>query len=130
MGKEPKTGAEMISSVHDYEWEDEKLDGKIPGKKKMLSRDPETGAYTRIFYLPPGSKDSSARKHEFWEEIFVLEGHMVDYATNKVYPKGSYALRQAGVIHGPFGSELGCTLLETTWYDRNWYEKNKQISKL
>ena len=22
---------------------------------------------------------------------------------------------------GPFGTELGCTLLETAWYDKDWY---------
>lgn len=123
MGKEPYTGGDCISSIHDYEWKDFKLEGTIPAKNKVLAEDPETGAYTRIIYFPPGFKIPKAWKHEFWEEVYVLEGHMIDYGTNTVYPKGSYAMRQAGVMHGPFGSELGCTLLETTWYDRDWYEK-------
>ena len=54
-------------------------------------------------------------------ESEVLEGHMIDYATNTLYTKGFYALTPPGVVHGPFGTELGCTLFETVWYDKDWY---------
>ena len=129
MGKEPFTGADMNNTLFDYKWEElgEEHGGPLPGMKEMiLSKDPETGAYTRLVYFAPGFKISVALKHEFWEEVFVIDGHMIDYGTNTIYPKGCYALRQAGVTHGPFGSEIGCTLLETTWFDRDWYEKNKK----
>ena len=126
MGKEPYTGADCINSNFAYKWTDLKIGDAIPAKNKVLAEDPETGAYTRIVYMPPGFKLSEPKKHEFWEEIFVLDGYMIDYSSDKIYPKGSYALRQAGVMHGTFGSELGCTILETTWYDRDWYEKNKK----
>ena len=53
--------------------------------------------------------------------MLLLEGHMMDYGTNTLYTKGFYALRPPGVVHGPFGTELGCTLLETVWYDKDWY---------
>ena len=126
MGKEPYTGAACTNSNFDYEWEDLEIGGTIPVKRKTLAEDPETGAYTRIIYFPPESKMPEGKTHDFWEEIYILDGYMVDYSTDKVYPKGSYALRQAGILHGPFGSKLGCTILETTWYDRDWYKKNKK----
>jgi hypothetical protein len=59
----------------------------------------------------PGFKFDKALEHPFWEELLLLEGHMIDF----------YALRPPGVVHGPFGTELGCTLLETAWYDKDWY---------
>ena len=46
---------------------------------------------------------------------------MIDYGSNTLYTKGFYALRPPGVVHGPFGTELGCTLFETVWYDKDWY---------
>jgi hypothetical protein len=126
MGKEPYTGGRCSDSVHDYKWVELKLKGTIPAKNKILAEDPQTGAYTRIIYFPPGFKTPEAVKHEFWEEIYILDGCMIDYGSDELYPSGSYALRQAGVMHGPFGSDRGCTILEITWYDREWYKKNKK----
>ncbi len=51
---------------------------------------------------------------------------MIDYGTDTLYEKGSYGLRPPGMDHGPFGTEIGCTLLETTWYDEEWYKKNSK----
>lgn len=130
MPKEPTTGADMRSTIRgDYKWGDvaKERGGPMKGlKEMMLCLDHKTGAYTRIVYFTPGFKIPAAWKHEFWEEVYVLDGYMIDYGTNTLYSKGDYALRQAGVLHGPFGSELGCTLLETTWFDRDWYGKNKK----
>ncbi|HWR24280.1 MAG TPA: cupin domain-containing protein [Feifaniaceae bacterium] len=127
MGKGPVTGGDMRSAVHDYEWSDlgAERGGPLKGlREKLLSHDPETGAYTRLIIFEPGFRFEKVRTHDFWEEVYVLEGHMMDYATNTLYTKGSYALRQPGVLHGPFGSGLGCTLIETVWYDRDWYRRN------
>ena len=128
MGKEPKTGADMRSTVFDYTWGEvgEERGGPIPGiKEKLLSVDPETGAYTRIVLFQPGFKFSHALNHPFWEELLILDGHMIDYGSDTLYTKGYYGLRQPGITHGPFGTEIGCTLLETAYYDRKWYEENK-----
>lgn len=127
MAKEPRTGADMRSTVFDYQWGEvgEERNGPIKGiKEKLLALDPETGAYTRIVIFEPGFKFSRELNHPFWEELLILEGHMIDYGTDTLYTKGFYGLRQPGIGHGPFGTEIGCTLLETVWYDREWYEKN------
>ena len=128
MGKGPITGPNMNNTVYDYEWGEvgEERGGPIPGiKEKPLSVDPETGAYTRFVLFVPGFKFSHALQHPFWEELLILEGHMIDYGSNTLYTKGSYGLRQPGVVHGPFGTEIGCTLLETVYYDKKWFEENK-----
>ena len=129
LSKEPRTSGDMRSFITDYEWKDlaPERGGPLKGlREKLLSLDPDTGAYTRIVVFEPGFRFVEVRNHPFWEELFVLDGHMIDYATNIVYPKGSYGLREPGIDHGPFGTDLGCTLLETIWYDREWYENNPQ----
>jgi hypothetical protein len=129
MAKQPATNADMRSTIFDYEWGEvgKERGGPIPGiKEKLLSWDPETGAYTRIVIFEPGFKFDRALQHPFWEELLLLEGHMIDYGTNTLYTKGYYGLRPAGVVHGPFGTEIGCTLLETTWYDKDYYLKKQK----
>ena len=124
MGKSPPTNADMRSTTFDYEWKDvdEVRGGPIKGiREKLLAVDPETGAYTRIVIFEPGFKFDSALEHPFWEELLLLEGHMMDYGTHTLYTQGFYALRPPGTVHGPFGTELGCTLFETVWYDKDWY---------
>ena len=128
MGKEPATFADMRSTVFDYAWGEvgEERGGPIPGiKEKLLSVDPETGAYTRLVIFEPGFRFDRPLQHPFWEELYILEGHMIDYRTDTLYTKGYYGLRPPGVEHGPFGTELGCTLLELAWYDKAGYLKRE-----
>jgi hypothetical protein len=114
----------MLSSIFDYEWKEvgQKWGGPIPGiKELLLAEDPDTGAYSRIVLFQPGFKFDKSLKHPFWEEIFVLEGHVFDCGTGTLYTKGSYGLRPPGTLHGPYQIELGATVLEITWYDKKWY---------
>lgn len=126
MGKGPATYGDMRSTIFDYEWKEvgEERGGPIKGiKEKLLAADPETGAYSRLVIFEPGFKFPTTLKHPFWEELFVLEGHMDDYGTDTLYTKGFYALRPPETVHGPFGTKIGCTLLEVVWYDRDYYIK-------
>jgi len=126
MGKSPATGRDMRSTVFDYPWAEvaRERGGPIKGiKEQILSLDSETGAYTRIVVFEPGFKFDRPLQHPFWEELFLLEGHLLDYGANTLYTKGYYGCRPAGVVHGPFETDTGCTLLETTWYDKDWYQK-------
>ena len=63
---------------------------------------------------------AKGRKRQF----LLLDGHMNDYGTKTLYTKGFYALRPPGTVHGPFGTDIGCTVLEVVWYDKEWYSKN------
>ena len=132
MGKFPATGASMKSTLFDFSWGEvaKERGGPIKGiKEQILTVDPETGAYTRIVLFEPGFRFDKPLQHPFWEELFLLEGHMIDYGTHTLYTKGYYACRPAGVVHGPFGTDIGCMLLEMTWYDKDWYfEKSRPSS--
>jgi len=127
MSKEPRTNADMKNVYYDYTWGEvgQERNGPIKGiREKLLTWDKETGSYTRIVHFEPGFKFDRALNHPFWEELLILEGHMIDYGTDTLYEKGAYGLRPPGMDHGPFGTDIGCTLLETTWYDEEWYKKN------
>lgn len=133
MSKSPATFADMRSSIFDYQWKEvgESRGGPIPGiKELLLSEDLETGSYSRIVLFQPGFEFDKALKHPFWEEIFVLEGHVFDIGSDTLYTKGSYGLRPPGTLHGPYKIELGAQVLEITWYDREWYEKNPSGSSV
>jgi len=125
MSKQPATRADMRSSIFDYSWGEVGVErgGPLPGLKELLlSLDPETGAYTRIVEFLPGFRFQRALSHPFWEEIYVLEGHVFAQGTQTLYTKGYYGLRPPGVPHGPYAIDLGATVYEVTWYDREGYE--------
>ncbi|MFC1799245.1 hypothetical protein ACFLZL_05520 [Thermodesulfobacteriota bacterium] len=54
-----------------------------------------------------------------------MDGHLDDYGSDTLYTKGLYALRPPGTVHGPFGTKIGCTLLEVVWYDKDYYLENR-----
>lgn len=130
MAKSPATFADMRSTVFDYEWGEiaERRGGPIPGiKELLLAEDPETGAYSRIVLFQPGFEFDRALEHPFWEEIFVLEGHVFDLGSDTLYTKGAYGLRPPGTPHGPYRIELGATVLEITWFDEEGYRRISNI---
>jgi len=135
LSKNPRTDESMRSTVHDYEWIIPNNDAGEPIegiKIKYMGKDPEDkGVYTRLLIFEPGFNTESFwtgefknQKHTFWEEVFVIKGHMMDYGTNKLFTEGYYGLRSPGSVHGPYGTDIGCLIMETTWRDREWYEKN------
>lgn len=82
--------------------------------EKILSRDPATGDYTRLLRIDPGGDATSTGPlvHEFWEEIYVVEGEITDVRMGETFTAGMYACRPPGMVHGPFLSEKGCLMLE------------------
>ena len=63
----------------------------------------------------PGA-DTSAEGpqiHDFWEYVFILEGSMIDLTLNQEFKKGTVAVRNPGMPHGPWRiPESGCRLFE------------------
>ena len=90
--------------------------------EKILSEDPETGSYTRLLMSLP-DLDASIRDlenppgkvlfHEdFHEEVFVVQGTLLDPKINKTYKSGYYACRPPRTPHGPFFHPTGAISLE------------------
>ena len=84
--------------------------------EKILSEDPETGDYCRLLKFPPGLTTSDVLVHDFWEEVYILDGFLIDLNKKETYTTGMYACRPPGMTHGPYSIPQGCTTLEMRYY--------------
>ena len=91
------------------------VDGAPPGlAERVLSRDPETGDVTRLLRFEPGTDTSplGVQRHDFWEEVWILEGALHDLSLDQTFTKGMYACRPPRMPHGPWRAPEGCTTFE------------------
>ena len=91
---------------------------------RILSDDMDAGARSgrrsRLLRLEPGFRSEGAHAHDYWEELYVLEGEMtIADGTDgeKQVTAPAYAIRAPGVMHGPVTTEQGCLMLDINWYD-------------
>ncbi|MFQ5851390.1 MAG: cupin domain-containing protein [Candidatus Binatia bacterium] len=84
--------------------------------EKILSRDEKTGDYTRLLRFDPGVETDEVLEHDFWEEVIILEGSLVDKRLNHEFTKGMYACRPPGMKHGPYRAPNGCMTFEIRYY--------------
>jgi len=84
--------------------------------ERVLSRDEETKAYTRLVKFDAGSTLRDILVHDFYEEFIVLDGSLVDETLKKTFTSGMYAFRGPGLKHGPFNSPEGCLAAEIRYY--------------
>jgi hypothetical protein len=98
--------------------------GGVDEKILSGSLDPvgKSGSRTRLLRFQPGVYTTKPFVHDYWEEVFLLEGDLT--VGNDEQGEGgmpftafTYACRPPGVYHGPFKSNGGCLLLETHYYD-------------
>jgi len=82
-----------------------------------LSIDEETGEYTRLTRFHPGADTTpfGGKSHEYPEEIFVISGRLYDQAFDVWLETGHYTSRPPGEVHGPFKTDIGCTVLELSF---------------
>ena len=83
-------------------------------EEQILSRDPDTGSYTRLLRFEAGSSsvELGTQVHDFWEEVYVVEGDLTDVRLDETFSGGMYACRPPGMRHGPWRSDGGCLLVE------------------
>jgi hypothetical protein len=84
--------------------------------EKILSRDPLTGDVTRLLRFAAGVRTAETIAHDFWEEVFILEGSVVDLGLDRTFTAGMYACRPPGMKHGPYASPGGALLFETRYH--------------
>lgn len=84
-------------------------------EEKILSRDPLTGDVTRLLRMAPGTETSDTIAHDFWEEVWILEGSLIDLGKRLTFSAGMYACRPPGMSHGPYRSAGGALLFETRY---------------
>ena len=111
-----KKEIEFTDSQTGFEWN--AVEGDLGGlTEKILSSDPETGDITRLLRFPKRYEGKEVLCHPFWEEIYILEGYLVDAKKNQTYQKGCYACRPPGMAHGPFQAPEGCMTFEMRYVD-------------
>jgi hypothetical protein len=82
----------------------------------------KTGSRTRLLRFAPGGFTTAPFVHEYWEEVFLVEGDLFVGSDSRgrggtQFMPFTYACRPPGIYHGPFRSESGCLLLEIHYYD-------------
>lgn len=84
---------------------------RVPGAKlKLLWRDADSGDYTALLHLAPGTTLPS-RRHAAVEEMLLVEGSAT-VGTWEMRP-GEYCRAEAGSVHEPIKTEEGCTYFVT-----------------
>jgi len=88
--------------------------------EKILSRDKDSGDYTRLLRFEPGADSSpmGVQKHDFWEEVYILNGSLHDISLGETFSAGMYACRPPGMPHGPWTSADGCMTFEIRYYKK------------
>lgn len=120
-GSFAKAHAEFFDALADEDWEP--VEGYDGVESKVLSgafdHAASTGAVTRISRWKPGASVPHVVSHTWCEEVFLISGSMsigTPGAEEELLKAGTYAVRPAGVPHGPFFSEEGCLLIEFNYY--------------
>ena len=92
--------------------------GVVGLSEKILSHDPETGDYTRMLQFEPGTDTTpmGVQVHDFWEEVWIVEGAIHDLKLNQTFAAGMYACRPPGMPHGPWQSPDGCRTFEIRYF--------------
>jgi hypothetical protein len=80
--------------------------------QKILSRDPQTGDLTRLLRFEAGVETRDTIEHDFWEEVWILTGELIDLGKRQTFVAGMYACRPPGMPHGPYRVPTGCVTLE------------------
>ena len=80
--------------------------------EKILSEDPRTGDVTRLLRFDPGVETSGTITHDFWEEVWIVAGELIDLGKKQTFTAGMYACRPPGMPHGPYRTPSGCTTFE------------------
>ncbi|MFJ8503907.1 cupin domain-containing protein [Streptomyces avermitilis] len=93
-------------------------EGAAPGvAERVLAESASGHRRTALVRWAPGT-DTSAQgvaRHDFWEEVYLLEGSLYDLTLDETFRAGMYACRPPGMPHGPWTSAEGVTMLVFTY---------------
>lgn len=83
---------------------------------RTLSADPNTGDKTVLLTHTAGSAwGSPVCKHDYWEEVYIIEGRIFDETLQQWFNAGSYCCRPPGMLHGPFRADENGGCKEICW---------------
>jgi hypothetical protein len=116
----------MIMAKPELEFVDQYLFEEVPFSKvaglseRVIAKDPESGVATRILMFAPGvdTTPNGVQVHDFWEELYIIEGSLIDLNLNQEFTAGMVACRPPGMEHGPWKSPNGCKTFEVRYYSK------------
>jgi hypothetical protein len=94
------------------------IPGPVPGlSERILAQDEAGGVASRMLRFEPGcdTTPNGVLRHDFWEEVYILEGELYDLELNQTFTQGMYACRPPGMPHGPWRSPGGCVTFEVRY---------------
>ena len=84
-----------------------------PASGILEARQAVAGFVTRMLKVDPGGRSTETFVHDFWEEVYIVEGSQWD--GDQFFKKGMYACRPPGMKHGPYRTDDGVTTLEVRY---------------
>jgi hypothetical protein len=103
--------------VEDVEWTPAQ-GGLVAGLyERILATDNDSGVATRMLRFDPGTNTSAAgpQTHDFWEEVYIVQGSLRDLTLGETFRQGTYACRPPGMPHGPWLAPDGCLTFEVRY---------------
>ena len=98
-----------------YQWQHP--EGYPGGIAEMIvTKDEETGAFTRFLKFDPGFVGEGTLTHKAWEEVYIIEGPL--FCGGKEFVTGTVAVRPPGMPHGPFSAPHGALTYEVHYYSK------------
>lgn len=113
----PQEDMEFFDPMADdssFEWEP--VPEHPPGSYQMIMYEDED-RITRFMLKDPGAESNERFVHDFYEEILILEGGLIDKTTDEVFTEGMYACRTPGMEHGPYAAPVGCLSYEHRYWE-------------
>jgi hypothetical protein len=86
--------------------------------ERIIATAGKPGVVTRMLRFAPGLDTSvnGTLTHEFWEEVYILDGEMTDLRLGQTFVAGDYACRPPGMEHGPWrAGDTGCLTFEVRY---------------
>jgi len=99
-----------FSDTETLKWE--QIEGAPGQYEKILAKDSDIGAYTRLI-LSQADLDDAIRNYgspkneeliheDLWEEVYAFRGTLIDTSLNQTFREGYFACRPPRMKHGPF----------------------------
>lgn len=91
-------------------------EGDVAGLRERILASDGT-VVTRVLNFEAGvdTTPNGVQVHDFWEEVYILEGSITDLRLGETFHAGMYACRPPGMEHGPWRSEAGCQTFEVRY---------------
>ena len=72
---------------------------------------------SRLLRVEPGVSTAESVTHDYHEEVWIVDGGLIDRRLEEAFTAGMYAYRTPGMEHGPYDYPIGCLMFEHRYDD-------------